>query len=153
MGEERGKLEKSEWEREREGGGMAASQTRLSDTAHQSSVRPADRYFQHEMTHQLYRRGVGERHTEARKWEREKERIKAFLSAAALFKLAGQSRKRVIYTHILRKPRSEITCFSLCFIIKNLTPQSVCPSESVWLSHGPVDHPRSSSIYKRCNGK
>lgn len=39
---------------------MATSRSRQSDTTHQPSVRPADRYFQHEMTHQLYR-GGGER--------------------------------------------------------------------------------------------
>ncbi len=55
---------------------MASSQTRLSDTAQQPSVRPADRYFQHEMTHQLYRGGVGERHTQrqGKVCERERER-------------------------------------------------------------------------------
>lgn len=78
---------------EREGGGMATSQSRLSDTAHQSSIEPADRYFQHEMTHQLYCGGVGERHTETRESERERQRWGGlYLFNEDLFKQAGQSR-------------------------------------------------------------
>lgn len=82
---------------EREGGGMATSQSRLSDTAHQSSIEPADRYFQHEMTHQLYCGGVGERHTETRESEWERQRWGGlYLFNEDLFKQAGQSRIWVI---------------------------------------------------------
>lgn len=53
---------------EESGGGSETSQTGLSDTTHQLSIRPADRYFQHETTHQLYRGGVGERHRDERRY-------------------------------------------------------------------------------------
>lgn len=83
--EERGKLEKREGESsKRRRGGMETSQTRLSDTAHQSSIRPADRYFQHEMTHQLYRGGVGERHRDKRKCVERERGLKGFIYSVEL---------------------------------------------------------------------
>lgn len=78
---------------------METSQTRLSDTAHQSSIRPADRYFQHEMTHQLYHGGVGERHRDKRKCvERERGDLKALIIQWSLIK-AGRSHKEKSYLH------------------------------------------------------
>lgn len=64
---------------------MATSQTRLCDTAQQPSIKPADRYFQHEMTHQLYSRGVGKRHTERQEKVCERERERGGGEVQALF--------------------------------------------------------------------
>lgn len=93
---------------------MATSRSRQSDTTHQPSVRPADRYFQHEMTHQLYRGGgEGERHAEKVLCEREREgegETRLYLFAESSLKRAGQQRKRGVRTERreeLHVPRSK----------------------------------------------
>lgn len=81
-------------EREREG--MALSQTRLSDTVQQPCIRPAECYFQLEMTHQLYHGGVNEREIETRESLRMSERVGLYSFIKALFKKS--QKKKYIYT-------------------------------------------------------
>lgn len=70
-------MKKWEWEMREDRystwGTWQPSQTGLSDTTEQPSVRPAECYFQHEMTHQLYQEGVGERRTRRQGKVRERD--------------------------------------------------------------------------------
>lgn len=90
----RGIKESENREREREG--MALSQTRLSDTVQQPCIRPAECYFQLEMTHQLYHGGVNEREIETRESQCMSERVGLYSFIKALFK---KSQKKKIYLH------------------------------------------------------
>lgn len=119
---------------------MATSRSRQSDTTHQPSVRPADRYFQHEMTHQLYRGGgEGERHAEKVLCEREREGggNKALFICRIFFK-AGRSaeKKRCSDRETRGASRPEVQRAGLC-------------RPPVRLRQSALVHSGSSSIYKR----